>query len=106
VDAKAEVQATPTGIKAGVSRNVWADYDSVLTHRLCAGSDVGGRNRTVRERAEGVGWKARKNTAIEGSRATVDDNAPCYGPRLKLFGQPAQCANQYFQVRISVVQFQ
>ena len=49
VDAKAEVQATPTGIKAGVSRNVWTDYYSVLTHRLCAGSNVGRCNRTERE---------------------------------------------------------
>src|SRR5262249_649742 len=106
VDAKAEVQATPTGIKAGVSRNVWTDYYSVLTYRLDAGSNVWRRNRTVTERVEGRGWKGRKHGGMEGRRASVDDNGRCYGPRLKLFGQPAQCANQYFEVRISVVQIQ
>src|SRR4051812_40546033 len=72
LDAKAEIQTTPAGIKTGVSRYVWADDESSLTHRLCAGSNIGRRNRTVTERADGRGWQAGKQSPVECSRATVD----------------------------------
>jgi hypothetical protein len=103
VESEAEVQTTPIGIKTPITCNGPADYNSVLTHRLRAGSDIGRRNGTVRERAEGRGWKSRKHTPIECSRAAVDDSRPCYDPSLKLFGQPAQCSNQFFPALISVM---
>src|SRR6185312_2760070 len=56
------ILTTPAGIKTGVSRYVWADDESSLTHRLCAGSDIGRRNRTVTERADERGWQARKQS--------------------------------------------
>ena len=100
----AEVQTTPTGIKTGVSRDVRADDNSVLTHRLSAGSNIGRRNRAVRERAEGRIWQAGKHYPFECSPSDVDDSAARDGPGLKLFSHPAQCANQFFPARISVVQ--
>ena len=103
VDAKAEVQTTPAGIKTGVSRKVWADDESFLTHRLCAGSDVGRRNRTVTERAEGRGWQAGKHNPVECSRAAVDDGAAHDGAGLELFGHHAQCAYRFILGRIKVL---
>ena len=104
VEPTAEVQTTPTGIKTGVSRDVRADDNSVLTHRLSAGSNIGRRNRAVRERAEGRIWQAGKHYPFECSPSDVDDSAARDGPGLKLFSHPAQCANQFFPARISVVQ--
>jgi hypothetical protein len=79
-EPEAEVQATPTGIKTSFSRNVRADDNSVLTQRLSAGSDVGRRNRAVRECAEGRGSQAGKHYPFEGSPSAVDDSAARDGP--------------------------
>src|SRR3954469_24955738 len=58
LDAKVEVHTTPPGIETCFSGKVWARDRFSLTHRLCAGSDIGRRNRTVTDRADERGWQA------------------------------------------------
>src|SRR3954467_12807202 len=86
---------TPAVVKTGVSRKVWADDESVLTHRLCASSNVGRPNRNVAERAEVRGWQAGKQNPVECSRAAVDDAAAHGGARPELFGHHAQCLYRF-----------
>ena len=71
--------------------------------RLCAGSDIGRRDRTVTERADERGWQAGKQSPVECSRATVDDGAAHDGAGLELFGQHAQCAYRFILGRIKVL---
>ena len=67
VDAKSEEQTPPARIETGFSRNIRACDDFSFTHGLCAGANVGLRNRAVAERVDKRGWQAGKQHPVENS---------------------------------------